>query len=87
MRIRHIDFRNLEASMPIFLANWTPKIIGWAPVSKSTILGVCPPTWITNLILLTMATLVAMEVLSLGTTFGNEWDFVEKMDIHNTFAE
>jgi hypothetical protein len=36
---------------------------------------------------LTMATLVAMEVLSLGTTFGNEWDFVEKMDIHNTFAE
>jgi hypothetical protein len=31
--------------------------------------------------------LVVMEVLSLGTTFENEWDFVERMVIHNTFAE
>jgi hypothetical protein len=58
--------------MPIFLANSTPRIIGWAPVSRSTILGVCPPTWIIDLILPTMAILVAMEVLSLNTTFKNE---------------
>jgi len=33
-----------------------------------------------------MATPVAMEVLSLGTTFGNERDLVERMAIHNTFV-
>jgi len=35
-------------------------------------MGVCPPTWIVDSILSTMATPIAMEVLSLGTTFGNE---------------
>ncbi len=74
VRIYHIDFRSLESSMPIFLANWTPRSTGWAPVSRSTTLGVCPPTWIANLVLSTMATPMAMEVLSLGTTFGNEWE-------------
>jgi len=59
--------------MPIFLANWTLRITGWAPVSRNTTLGVCPPTWIVYLILSTMVTLVAMEVFSLSTTFGNEW--------------
>jgi hypothetical protein len=29
MQICHIDFRSLESNMPIFLANWTPRIIGW----------------------------------------------------------
>jgi len=43
-------------------------------MSRSTTLGVCPPTWIADPVLLTMATPVAMEVLSLGITFGNEWE-------------
>ncbi len=73
VRICHIDFYSLESSMPIFLANWTPRITNWAPVSRSTTLGVCLPTWIVDLILSTMVTSVAMEVLSLGTTFRNEW--------------
>jgi len=73
MWICHIDFHSLESNMLIFLANWTPRITGWAPLSRSTTIGVCFPTWITNLVLLTMATLVVMEVLSLSTTFGNEW--------------
>ncbi len=73
VRICHIDFRSLESSMPIFLANWTPRIIGWALVSRSTTLGVCSPTWIANSVLSIMVTLVVMEVLSLGTTFENEW--------------
>jgi hypothetical protein len=35
-----------------------------------------------------MVTPVAMEVLALGNTFGNEVrDFVERMDIHNAFAK
>jgi hypothetical protein len=34
-----------------------------------------------------MATLMVMEVLSPGTTFGNERDFVERMVIHNAFVE
>jgi len=46
VQIYHIDFRNLESSMPIFLVNWTPRITSWAYVSKSTTLGVCPFTWI-----------------------------------------
>ncbi len=69
----HIDFRSLESDMPIFLVNWTPKIIGWVLVSRSTTLGVCPPTWIANLVLSIMVTSVTMEVFSLGTTFRNEW--------------
>ncbi len=73
VQIYHIDFRSLESNMPIFLANWTLRITGWAPISRSTTLGVCPPTWIADSILSTMATLVAMEVLSFGTTFKNEW--------------
>jgi len=73
MQICHIDFHSLESNMPIFLANWTPRITGWAHVSRSTTLGVYPPTWIIDLVLSTMATLVTMEVLSLGTTFRNEW--------------
>ncbi len=73
MQICHIDFRHLESSMPIFLANWTARIIGWATISRSTSLGVCPPTRIADTILSIMATSVAMEVLSLGTTFENEW--------------
>jgi hypothetical protein len=60
-------------SMPIFFVNWAPKITNWAHVSRSTNLGVCPPTWIVDLVLSTMAISVSMEVLSLGTTFGNEW--------------
>jgi hypothetical protein len=43
-----------------------------APISSNTILGVCPPTWIVDSVLSTMATVVVMEVLSLSTTFGNE---------------
>ncbi len=73
VRICHIDFRNLESSMPIFLANWPPRITSWALVSRSTTLGVCPPTWIVVIVLSTMATPVSMEVFSLSTTFGNEW--------------
>ncbi len=76
MRICHIDFRSLESNMPIFLENWTPKITGWAPVSRSATLGVCPLTWIAGPVLSTMATSVAMEVLSLGTTFGNQWEIL-----------
>jgi len=76
MRICHIDFHSLKSSMPIFLANWTPRITSWAHVSRSTTLGVCPPTSIVDSILLTMATSVAMEVLSLGTTFENEWEIL-----------
>ncbi len=72
--ICHIDFHSLEPNMPIFLANWTPRITSWAPVSRNTTLGVCLPAWIADLILLTMAIPMAMEVLSLGTTFGNEWE-------------
>jgi hypothetical protein len=34
-----------------------------------------------------MATSMAMEILSLGTTFGNERDFVEGMVVHNAFVE
>jgi hypothetical protein len=35
-----------------------------------------------------MVILVVMEILSLSTTFGNDVrDFVERMDIHNAFAE
>jgi hypothetical protein len=30
---------------------------------------------------------MAMEILSLGTTFENERDFVENMVIHNAFVE
>ncbi len=71
--ICHIDFHSLESNMPIFLANWTPRIIGWAPISRNTILGVCPPTWIVDPILSIMVTLVAMAIFSLGTTFENEW--------------
>jgi hypothetical protein len=49
---------------------------------------VCPPTWIVGLVLSTMATLVAMEVLSLGTTFGNEWETLwREWAIHNAFAK
>ncbi len=70
--LRH--FRSLESNMPIFLANWTPRITSWAPVSRSTILGVYPSTWITNRVLSTMTIPVAMEALSLGTTFKNEWE-------------
>jgi len=73
VQIYHIDFHNLKLSMLIFLANWTPRITSWAPVSRSTILGVCLPIWIINLILSIMATSVVMEVFSLGTTFENEW--------------
>jgi len=58
--------------MPIFLVNRTLRITGWAPVSRSTTLGVCPPTSIVDSVLLIMATSVGMEVLLLGTTFGNE---------------
>ncbi len=74
MWICHIDFCNLQLSMPIFLANWTPIITSWAPISRNTTLAVCPPTWIANSVLSTMATLVAREVPSLSTTFGNEWE-------------
>ncbi len=56
--------------------NWSLRIIGWAPISSNTILGVCPPTWIVDSVLSTMATIVVMEVLSLSTTFGNEWDIL-----------
>jgi len=59
--------------MPIFLANWTLRITGWAPVSWSTTLGVCPPTWIVDPVLSTMATPMAIQVFLLGTTFKNEW--------------
>ncbi len=72
--ICHIDFHSLESNMPIFLANWTPRITSWAPISRSTTMGVCPPTWIVELLLSTMAILMAMKVLSLSTTFGNEWE-------------
>jgi hypothetical protein len=58
--------------MPICLANWTPRITGWALILRSTTLGVCPPIWIVDPVLSTMATSVVMEVLSLGTTFENE---------------
>jgi len=74
MWIYYIDFRSLESSMPIFLANWTSRITSWAPVSRSTTLGVCHPTWIANSVLRTMATPMVMEVFSLSTTFGNEWE-------------
>jgi len=47
-------------------------MIGWAPVLRNTTLGVCSPTWIAHLVLPTVATPVAMEVLSLSTTFENE---------------
>jgi len=69
----HIDFRSLESSMPIFLAKWIWRITGWAPISRSITLDVCPPTWIIDLVLSTVATLMAMEVFSLGITFGNQW--------------
>ncbi len=58
--------------MPIFLANWTPRIISWAHISRSTTSGECPSTWIADSVLLIMAIPVVMEVLSLGTTFRNE---------------
>ncbi len=74
VQICHIDFCSLKSSMPIFLANWTPRITGWAPISRCTTLGVCLPTWIVDPILSTMVTPVVMEVLLLGTTFGNEWE-------------
>ncbi len=82
--ICHIDFHSLESSMPIFLANWTLRIIGWAHVSRNTIMSVCPPTWIVDSILSTMATPVAMEVLPLGTTLKNEWETLWKKWLSTT---
>ncbi len=84
VQIYHIDFHSLESSMPIFLVTWTPRITIWAPVSRNTILGVCPPTWIVDSVLLTMATLVAMEVLSLSTTFRNEWETLWRVWLSTT---
>ncbi len=78
VQICHIEFYSLESNMPIFLVNWTPGITSWAHVLRSNTLGVCPPISIVDLVLSTMVTPVAMEVLSLGTTFGNEWETLWK---------